>query len=312
MIISASRRTDIPGFYSDWFMNRLQEGYVLVKNPRNPNRTSRINLNPEVIDCLVFWTKNPKPMLKKLDIIEKMGYPFYFQYTLTPYDTKVEKGLPPKAELMETFKRLSDQIGPERIVWRYDPVIINTEFSVEYHLDAFGKMADELGKYTHRCIFSYIDLYPKVQKRVKGIVEDEVNELNMNRIAEGFSTIASEYQLSLSTCSETIDLSSFGISHAACIDQSMVEEIIGCPIRAKKDPNQRMACGCVESVDIGSYDSCSYGCMYCYATTSQDTVLKNMRQHNKKSPILIGEPNPDHLVTDRTAKSQKITQLTLF
>lgn len=309
MIISASRRTDIPGFYSDWFMNRLKEGEVLVKNPRNPKRSSRIILNPDVVDCIVFWTKNPKPMLKKLDTIAKMGYPFYFQFTLTPYDQNIEKRLPPKAELMETFKRLSDQIGAQRIVWRYDPVMVNEELNEEYHLDAFGKMADVLGDYTERCVFSYIDLYAKVQKCVKGIVDDEVNEMNMYRLAEGFSTIASEHKLLLSTCSETIDLSQFGITHAACIDQGMVEKIMDCPIKAKKDANQRAACGCIESVDIGSYDSCSYGCVYCYATTSHDTVLKNMRLHNKKSPLLIGEPNPDHLVTDRVVKTQKIPQL---
>ena len=312
MIISASRRTDIPAFYSDWLMNRLQDGEVLVKNPRNPKRSSRIILNPDVVDCIVFWTKNPKPMLTKLDAIEKMGYPFYFQFTLTPYDETVEKRMPPKSEIMETFKRLSEKIGAHRVIWRYDPVMVSKELNIEYHLDAFGKMTDVLGDYTDRCIFSYIDFYARMQKRTKEMVEHEVNELNMNRIAEGFSTIASEHQLSLSTCSETIDLSPFGISHASCIDQGMVEEIIGCPINAKKDPNQRAACGCIESVDIGSYDSCSYGCVYCYATTSQDAVLQNMRQHNKKSSILIGAPDPDDIVTDRKAKSQKISQLTLF
>jgi hypothetical protein len=312
MIISASRRTDIPGFYSEWFLNRLQEGYVLVKNPRNPNRYSRVNLSPDAVDCIVFWTKNPKPMLDKLDTIEKMGYPFYFQFTLTPYDEHVEKRLPPKAEIMETFKKLSSKIGPHRMVWRYDPVLVNQEFTVEYHLDTFGKMADVLGDYTDRCIFSFIDLYANARKRSQGIADVEVNEVNMSRIAEGFSKIARNNQMMLSTCTETIDLSQYGITHASCIDKGMIEKIIDFPIQAKKDTNQRATCGCIESVDIGSYDSCAYGCVYCYATTSQEVVLNNMRRHDKQSSTLIGEPNPSDIITDREVKTLKISQLSLF
>ncbi|WML34528.1 DUF1848 domain-containing protein [Clostridium sp. OS1-26] len=312
MIISASRRTDIPAFYSDWFINRLKDGYALIKNPRNPNRSSRVMINSDVVDCIVFWTKNAKPMLSKLNTIDAMDYKYYFQFTITPYDKKIEKGLPPKQEIMETFKRLSDKIGSHRAVWRYDPVIVSKEFSVQYHLDTYGKMADVLGDYTDRCIFSFIDLYAKVRESTKGIVDYEVNELNMKRVAEGFSRIAKTHQYTLSTCSEEIDLSAYGITHASCIDKGIVEKIIGFPINAKKDANQRLACGCIESVDIGSYDCCSHGCIYCYATTSQNTVINNMRKHNKNSSILIGEPSREDKVTNRDAKSFKTAQISLF
>jgi hypothetical protein len=144
-----------------------------------------------------------------------------------------------------------------------------------------------LGDYTDRCIFSFIDRYAKIRQRTKGINDDEINEWNMNRIAEEFSKIAREHRMVLSTCSEKIDLSQYGVTHAACVDKEIVERTMGCSIHAKKDLNQREACCCIESVDIGSYDCCSHGCVYCYATTSQDTVLRNRQRHNKKSAILI-------------------------
>jgi hypothetical protein len=312
MIISASRRTDIPAFYSEWFINRLKAGFAYIKNPRNPNRIASVELSTAVVDCIVFWTKNPRPMLSKLDTIDAMGYPYYFQFTITPYDHQVEKGLPAKTEIMETFKRLSDKIGKHRVVWRYDPVIVSKEFSVQYHLDTFGKMCDMLGDYTNKCIFSFIDLYAKVRESVKSIVDYEVNNLDMNRIAQGFSEIAKGHNLVLATCSETIDHSPYGIAHASCIDPNIIKNIIGCSIHAKKDPNQRPACGCIESVDIGAYDCCSHGCVYCYATTSENTVRKNMRLHDPRSPMLVGHPRGDEIMTDREVNSLKVMQTSLF
>lgn len=312
MIISASRRTDIPAFYSEWFMNRLEEKFVYIRNPRNPNRCSKVILNPNVVDSIVFWTKNALPILDKLDNINAMGYSYYFQFTLTPYDNHVEKRLPPKNEIIDTFKRLSDKIGPNRVIWRYDPVILNKEFSTQYHIDTYGRMCDALGDYTDRCIFSFIDLYAGIKKRAAGIIDNEVDETNMKEIALGFSEIAKAHGLSLSTCSEALDLSKYGISRAACIDKDIIENIIGCPIKAKKDPNQRPACRCIESVDIGAYDCCSHGCVYCYATTNENTVIKNMIKHDIHSSILIGQINSDDVVTEHETKSFKIMQTSMF
>jgi DNA repair photolyase len=312
MIISASRRTDIPAFYSEWFIKRLQAGFAYIKNPRNPHRIASVELNRDVVDCIVFWTKNAQPMLNKLDIIDSMGYPYYFQFTITPYDHQVEKGLPPKTEIIETFKRLSDKNGKHRVIWRYDPVIVNAEYSVQYHLDRFGEMCDILGGYTNKCTFSFIDLYAKLQRRTKDIVNSEVNTLNMNQIAQGFSAIAEDHDLELATCSEAIDLSSYGISRASCIDQTLIENIIGCSIRAKKDTNQRPHCSCIESIDIGAYDCCSHGCIYCYAMTSENLVSKNRQWHNSNSPMLICHPGGEEIMSIREAKSLKIIQLPLF
>jgi Domain of unknown function (DUF1848). len=307
MIISASRRTDIPAYYSEWFLNRLKERYVLIPNPRNADRLGRVELSPDNVDCIVFWTKNPAPMLDRLDTIEKMGYPFYFQFTLTPYGRELEPNLPPKSELLQTFLELSRRIGPERVVWRYDPVLITGHCSVAWHLERFRELCGELHDATRCCVFSFIDPYAHIGKEFHGMSRGE-----MLAVAESFSEIAADYPLSLFTCAEEIDLSRFGIGHSACIDQKLIERIIGCPIWAKKDAGQRAACGCIESVDIGAYNTCPNGCAYCYATTSENTVRRRIRAHDPTSPLLAGVPRGDELITDRTAPSQKLPQLSLF
>lgn len=312
MIISASRRTDIPAFYSQWLLNRLHEGYAMVRHPRNPHRYSRVPLHPDTVDCIVFWTKNPEPMLDKLDTIEKMGYRFYFQFTLTPYDRDIENGLPPKPDLIETFKKLGNRIGAHRVVWRYDPVIISDALDIAYHLNCFEKMAGMLEGYTNRCVFSFVDFYSKIRTALKRVAEEEVKEADMRRIAEGFSEIAIRHHLLLSTCSEVFDLSRYGISHASCIDKKMIEEILGCSISAKKDINQRPACGCIESIDIGTYDCCLNGCIYCYAASGGETVMKNAACHNPDSPALIGKPGDMDVISERKVKSLKDMQFNWF
>jgi hypothetical protein len=310
MIVSASRRTDIPAFYSEWFINRLKEGFVYVRNPRNPNRVSSVVLSRNVVDCIVFWTKNPRPMLKQLETIDRMGYPYYFQVTITPYGHPVERGLPGKAEIMKTFKEVSAAIGRHRIIWRYDPVIVSKKFSVQYHLNAFNNMCDILADDTNKCIFSFIDLYTKVRNSMQGI--NAVNTLEMQQIVQGFAEIAKVHSLALGTCAEAVDFNSYGAPPASCIDPNMIENLIGYPIQGKKDPNQRPACGCIESIDIGAYDSCSHGCIYCYATTSEHTVRNNRQLHDPRSPLLLGHLRGDEIITIRAGNSLKVRQVSLF
>ncbi|MFW2488767.1 DUF1848 domain-containing protein [Clostridium chromiireducens] len=312
MIISASRRTDIPAFYSEWFINRLKEGFVYTKNPMNPKQISKIKLNTKDVDCIVFWTKNVNPMLKYLGNIDDMGYKYYFQFTLNPYDKSIEKGLGNKDKIIEGFKRLSSKIGKEKVIWRYDPIILNNNFTVEYHLDSFYKLCTLIGDYTTKCIFSYVDLYEKTKHNAKGIIENEVDTENMNAIAEGFQKIAKCKNIVLQTCSEKIDLSKYGIQHAACIDKEIVEDIIGCPINVKKDKNQRQECGCIESIDIGSYNCCLNGCIYCYATLNEDIAYGNRKKHNPKSPLLIGELLQEDKIIDRKITSLRNIQVSLF
>lgn len=307
MIISASRRTDIPAFFSQWFMNRLRAGFVLVPNPRNPGRLSRVPLSPDIVDCIVFWTKNPKPMLPKLEAITGMGYSFYFQFTLTPYGQSVETGLPPKTVLLDTFRSLSQSLGPERVIWRYDPIILHKALTIEYHLSCFARMCEALHGLATRCVFSFFDAYRHVTAGFSELATED-----MLALAQGFARIADAHHLALSTCGETIDLRACGIASSACIEQSQVERIIGNGIKAKRNAGQRPACGCIESVDIGTYNTCSHGCTYCYATTSRSRLERGQCGHDPASPLLTGHPTGQEIITDRAGVSQRHTQGSLL
>lgn len=307
MIVSASRRTDIPAWYGEWFVGRLREGFALVPNPYASRSLRKVPLTSDAVDCIVFWSKNPQPFLRFLPSIDQMGYPSYFQFTLNAYGKAVEQKLPSLEERLDTFHALSALVGPERLVWRYDPVIVGEAYSADWHIEQFERLCALLHGDTRRCIFSFFDRYAKDQS---GFCE--ADEAAMHKIARGFSKIAARYGLPLFTCSEPVDLSEYGISHAACIDPEMIGRIIGCPIRAKKDSNQRPFCGCIGSVEIGSYDSCINGCVYCYANQGMERACRRMQKHDPGSPMLLGWPDGTEKIIEVPAKSLCIAQTSLF
>ncbi|MGF7057474.1 DUF1848 domain-containing protein [Brassicibacter mesophilus] len=297
MILSVSRRTDIPAFYSEWFYNRLKEGFVLVRNPFNPNQISRIILNPEKIDCIVFWTKNPVRMMERIN--ELSQYNYYFQFTLTSYDKSIERHVPKKRYLIDTFIELSRLIGKERVIWRYDPIILTDKYTKEYHYKWFNYLAEKLSGYTERCIISFLDLYKKTQHNMKGINLLDIQNKDMEEMADILSKTASKYNINIQSCSEEIDLERYNISHGKCIDDKLISKIIGKDIYITKDSNQRSECGCVKSIDIGAYNSCKHICLYCYANYTQNVMRKNVCLHDKNSPILIGQLNGNETIIDR-------------
>lgn len=305
MIISASRRTDIPCHYSEWFLNRLKEGNVLIPHPRNVNRLGRVELSPRNVDCIVFWTKNPAPMLNKLAQIDDMGYPYYFEFTITAYDSKLERNLPEKQAVIDTFKRLSDRIGPEKVDWRFDPILVNTQFSIQWVAERYAWLCEQIHDFTEKCIISFVDEYAHTRNRT-----DVPSRSEMIEIAGSISRIAGEYRLPVFSCAEDINLSGVGIEHSSCIDQRKIEKLIGCGISAGKDPGQRPACGCIDSVDIGAYDTCSNGCTYCYAVTGEKILNRRRKEHNPLSPLLTGFPKGTEIITDRTMPSLITEQLT--
>ncbi len=307
MIISTSRRTDIPSFFFDWFINRIREGYVLARNPMNPKSVSRISLSPDVVDGIVFWTKNPAPMLDKLSAVK--DYPYYFQFTLTPYESDVEENLPPKKDIIETFKKLSDKIGKNRIIWRYDPILINDRYNMDYHIDIFRDMLKDLGGYTDKCVISFIDYYKSIARNIKALGLKTITEKDMHRIAEYFSKAAGEYGIKIDTCAESVDLSQYGIGHAKCVDDAVFKEITGFTYDVEKDTNQRLECGCVMSIDIGMYNTCLNGCRYCYANHSEKTVKKNYANYNPHSPLLCSYLTAEDAVKERKMKSFKNGQI---
>ena len=311
MIISASRRTDIPTYYSEWFFNRLREGYVLVRNPMNARQISRISLSPEAVDGIVFWTKNPVPMLSRLGELEP--YPYYFQFTLTAYGRDVEPNLPGKnGVLIPAFQELSRMAGRERVVWRYDPIFLSDRYTVDYHCRYFRVLAAKLGEYTEKCTVSFLDFYRSTARNMRSLHIREMTAAQQREMMEQFSEIAGEYGLYIDTCSEAISLDDLGISHASCVDRERLERIGGYRLNVGRDRNQRKECGCAASVDIGAYDTCGNGCLYCYATDSPPRAAERVRAHRPDSPILFGTVGPEDVIREREAVSLREQQLSLF
>ena len=215
MILSASRRTDIPCYYSDWFMNRINAGYVYVRNPMNHVQIRKIPLSPDVIDCIVLWTKDAKNIIDKLPVLNHLGYKYYFQFTLTPYDKTIEKNLRDKCEIEDTFIELSRRIGKERVIWRYDPVILNNVLDASYHNSEFERMCDKLCGYTETVTISFVDMYTKLKTNlIRSITDEEITE-----ISTVIGMQAETHGLRVTACCEKTDLSIFGIEKASCIDK---------------------------------------------------------------------------------------------
>lgn len=305
MILSVSRRTDIPAFYAEWFMERLRQKFVLVRNPFNIHNISRIPLSPENVDAIVFWTKNSKPIHRYLDEIDELGYKYYFQYTITPYRNDLEEKVQDKKEIVETFKNLSEKIGSEKVILRYDPVIITSSYSIDYHIKAFEKLCSHLKGYTHKVIISFIDYYNNTYKNIKSHNVYNISDNDMYIIAENFSSIANDNDLIIESCAEQIDLERFGINHGKCIDNELIEKITGYKLSVGRD-NQRNACGCIKCIDIGEYNTCMHKCLYCYANINKEAAFKNYKLHDKKSPLLIGYVDEiKDKITDRNIKDTK-------
>ena len=310
MILSVSRRTDIPNYYSEWLVRRFRAGFLCVRNPMDHHQVSRINLSPEVIDCIVFWTKNPAPMLPYLD--EYRRYMYYFQFTLTGYGKDIEPGLPDKRRiLIPAFCELADRIGRDRVIWRYDPIFLSDHYTLDYHVKAFTRIAEALAGRTRRVVISFLDDYEKTKRNMKGINIQGLTKEKIRRLAHSFAVIAGRYGMEIQTCAEKIDLSEYGITHGACIDREYIEHLLGCRLRAGKDHGQRPECRCMESVEIGSYHTCRNGCRYCYANFSDGRVQARIRDFDVDSPILCGKMEPEDRITERKMKTLRENQMTL-
>lgn len=311
VILSVSRRTDIPNYFSEWFLNRLKDGYLYVRNPMNLHQISCVPLSPDVVDCIVFWTKNPKPLLAGLRELDQ--YSYYFQFTLTGFGRDIEPQIPDKKTvLIPVFQRLSEKIGKERVIWRYDPILFTAKYTPKYHLKAFEQIAKNLRGYTLKCVVSFVDVYLKNQKNLKACRSYSLSESQLISFATALAQIAGENDMKVATCAEKMDLTSCGIEHNCCIDQKLIERIVGCKIKAGKDKNQRETCGCLESVDVGAYHTCKNGCIYCYANGSPKTVVRNDRLYDVHSPLLCGRITESDKITVKKVTSWKERQLSIW
>lgn len=312
-IISASRRTDIPTYYSEWFMNCLKKGVIMTRNPVNPKNISKMYLNRETVDCIVFWTKNPIPMLPKMQELNEMGYPYYFQFTLTGYGKDIEGNLPSKEELIQSFKDLY-KAGNGHIIWRYDPIIFMGKYDIDWHLQTFSRIASELKGYTDKCVISFVDPNSYARKNFgEEIFDMTFDTVLLTEFCKKLAEIAKANGMEVATCAEKIDLDECGIKHNKCIDPEYIAKIVGYDISAKKDKGQRNTCGCVESIDIGKYGTCKNGCRYCYAQNG-----RRIKGYDINSPLLCDKVNTDDIIMIRKLKSLKIEkqsadeQLSLF
>ena len=283
MIINTGSRTDIPAFFSRWLFNRIDEGFVCTRNPYNDD-IYRYPLDSKIIDCLCFCTKNPKPILKNIDLLD--DYNQFWFVTITPYGRDIEVNVPNYRNVIESFKDLSDHLGVNKVSWRYDPIFISEKYSLEYHIDKFEEMASQLSGYTNDCTISFIDLYRKVLRNFPEVTE--VTTAEMLTIGDSFSKIAKKYGIKMKTCVEGTLLDQFGFDSSGCMTQEVIEKAIGKNLKIPKGKYQIRECDCIFGRDIGAYNTCLHGCRYCYANFSTKLVKRNWKLHNPDSPLLIG------------------------
>ncbi|NMB46066.1 MAG: DUF1848 domain-containing protein [Firmicutes bacterium] len=292
MIISASRRTDIPALYSEWLINRLEAGFCIVRNPFNPQQESLVSLAPQDVDVIVFWTKDPRPLMGHFDYLDQRGYHYYFQYTVTGYPHWLEPGVPRLDKAIEAFCDLAKRLGSARVIWRYDPIFFSQATQMSYHVESFRYIARALEGSTQRVVISLWDAYRKSLRRMRA-VENETGPLGEERcgpkeMAEFCASlidIAGQHGMTISSCAEH-QLECYGIDRGKCIDDQLIRQLFDLELDFRKDHGQRPECGCIASKDIGAYDTCILGCQYCYAVGRPDLAWERYRYHDPQAPCL--------------------------
>ena len=306
MILNTGLRTDIPGFFSEWFYNRIEEGFVYVRNPYVKNQIYSYRLDPELIDCIIFCTKNPKPMLENLEKIDKFNQ--YWHITITPYEKEIEPNVPPMNDVLESFKYLSKKLGKENVTLRYDPIFINEKYSLEKHIESFEYIANSLSDYTTEAIISFIDLYEKTKRnfpKAREVTKDE-----RLKLGKEFAQIGKKNNIIIKTCVEGTELDKFGIDSSGCMTKEVIERAINKNLNVPKQKARNGECYCLLNNDIGEYNTCDHGCLYCYANSNKRLVKRNLKLHDPKSPILIGEIKEDDIIKEMNQKSLIINDST--
>ena len=309
MILNTGCRTDIPAYYSEWFYNRIRDGFVLARNPYRPEQVLKYRLDPAVVDALCFCTKNPQPMLSRLG--ELNAFRQFWFVTVTPYGREIEPLVPEKARVLESVRQLSAWVGERAVGWRYDPVFITERYSLEYHLRSFERMSAALSGYVNSCVVSFIDLYEKTRRnfpQAKAVSPDE-----QKRLIQAFVEIGRKHRISIRTCCENADLAQYGADVSGCMTRAVLEKALGCRLnvpKSKKSP--RAECDCLLGADIGMYNTCPHGCVYCYANYDRRTVEQNFQQHDPHSPLLIGHLREGDKIIEARQESYVSAQLSMF
>lgn len=303
MIINTGGRTDTVQYYTGWLLKRFREGYVLSRNPLFPNKVTRYELTPDKVDCVVFCSKNYKPILPCLhEITDKFNT--YFHYTITAYGKDIEPGVPEIDESVETLIELSKIVGKQRVSWRYDPVLLTEKYTIERHLQTFERMAGKLAPHIDRCIFSFVEMYKKLEYNMPEIIP--LSDADMNTLAKGLGDIAQKYGIFIQTCGTNGDFSRYGIHSSGCMTLDILGAANGIEFKKLKHKGMRQGCNCIESRDIGAYDTCMNGCKYCYANKNPHKAFDNFKLHDPDSPLLLGNIKPEDTIIQGV---QKIFQI---
>lgn len=304
MIVNVGGRTDIVNYYSEWLMNRIYEGFAYSRNPLFPSNVSKVSLKPEDVDCLMFCSKNYKPMLKYMEELNEK-YKIICHYTITAYGTDVEPNVPSIDESIKTLVELSRIVGKEKVLWRYDPILLTKKYTVEKHLETFEYMAKQITPYVQRAIFSFVEMYKKLEFNMPEIIlfteEDKVRLLK--RIGE----ISTKYNLYIQTCGTDENNEKYGIHVSGCTTPGILEQANNVKYKSLKTKPMRKGCHCIQSRDIGAYDTCLNGCKYCYANKRPDLAKENVKLHDKNSPLLLGNINN----TDKIIESKQSSLIVL-
>lgn len=310
MIIQTGMRTDIPAFYSEWFVNRIKAGFVCTRNPYYPNQVTKYSLSPDVVDIIGFCTKNPAPMLDRMEVLSPYGQ--YWFVTITPYGREIEPNVPPKEKVINDFIRLSKIVGADSMGWQYDPVFLTETYTINRHINDFEEIAKLLHGYTHSCVISFIDLYEKTKRNFPQA--RAVEKADRIALGKALIEIAKKYDMTVRPCCDSDELAVYGADCGGCLTQNILEKAIHgrLDIPKSKIKSQRSACTCVFGRDIGQYNTCGHLCKYCYVNADNRLVMQNMKLHDPKSPFLIGNSTPDDVVHIAQQKSWTDHQLILF
>jgi hypothetical protein len=307
MILNTGGRTDTVQYYTKWLLKRFEEGYVLSRNPLFPNKVTRYELTPDKVDCVVFCSKNYEPILNDLTGITSR-FNTYFHYTITAYGKDIEPGVPDIEKSMETLKKLSAIVGKQRIAWRYDPVLLTEKYTIQSHLETFEMMTKELAPYVDRCIFSFVEMYKKLKTNMPELIP--LTDADKEELARGLGTIAAKYGLYLQTCGTNGDYSRYGIHSSGCMSLDILGGANGITFKNLKHKGMRDGCHCIESRDIGAYDTCLNGCKYCYANKNPEKAFENYKYHDLDSPLLLGHLKEKDIVSQGIQKTfQKCSRI---
>lgn len=285
MIINTGSRTDTVQYYTEWLLKRFEDGFVYSRNPMFPHIVNRYELNPEVVDCIIFCSKNYEPILPYIQLITNK-FNTYFHYTITAYGKDIEPNVPAIDESIETLIKLSEIVGRQRIAWRYDPILLTDKYTKNLHYKTFNYMAEKLAPHIDRCIFSFVEMYKKLKTNMPEIIL--LAEKDKIEMAKNLGAIAKRHKMTIQTCATCEDYKNFGIINSGCLTAEILGNANNIKFKKLKHSGNRKGCNCMESRNIGDYDTCPNGCKYCYANQNPEIALKNYQKHHPNSPLILG------------------------